>query len=123
MCAYGSGPGAVLSWGRMIKQVEAVFENGVLRPLEPLPFAEKERLFLTVSDQPKPASDRTKEHTWLEGHAAEYAGQWVALHEDALLSHGENASEVLERAWSQGVEVPLLIHVPPAEPELAFGGW
>ena len=36
---------------QMTKQVEAVFEQGVLRPLEPLPFSEKEHLFLTVSDK------------------------------------------------------------------------
>ena len=107
----------------MIKQVEAVFEQGVLRPLEALPFDEKQRLFLTVSDQPRTTSHRAKERTWLESHAGEYAGEWIALHEDTLLSHGANASEVLERAWSQGVEAPLLLHVPPAEPELAFGGW
>ena len=107
----------------MTKQVEAVFEQGVLRPLEPLPFAEKDHLFLTVSDRPNPSSDRAKERTWLDRHAMDYSGQWVALHEDALLSHGSDASEVLQQAWNRGVEVPFLIHVPPAEPELPFGGW
>lgn len=113
----------MLESGKMMKHVEAVFEHGVLRPLEPLPFADKERLFLTVSDQPKPPGDRAKERTWLDCHAREYAGQWVAVHEDLLLSHGENATEVLEQAWSQGVETPFLIHVPPVERDLPFGGW
>lgn len=107
----------------MTKQVEAVFEQGILRPLEPLPFAEKEHLFLIVSDQPKPSSERAKERSWLDIHAVEYAGQWVALHEDILLSHGIHSKEVLEMAWSQGVEVPYLIHVPSCEPKLPFGGW
>ena len=40
----------------MIKQVEAIYENGVLRPLEPLPLAERERVTVMIgigSDQPK----------------------------------------------------------------------
>ncbi len=32
------------------KQVEAVYENGVLRPLEPLPLDEHQRVTLTVYD-------------------------------------------------------------------------
>ena len=66
----------------MTKQVEAVFEHGVLRPLEPLPFADNERLLLTVSDLPKATGNRVKELGWLALHAIEYADQWVALHED-----------------------------------------
>ena len=40
----------------MTRQVEAIYENGVLRPLEPLPLAERERVTVTISigsDQPK----------------------------------------------------------------------
>ena len=107
----------------MTKQVEAILEHGLLRPLEPLPFADNERLLLTVSDLPKTTSDRARERSWLDLHAIEYADQWVALHEDKLLSHGSNGAEVLEQAWKQGVDVPFLIHVPPVEPELPFAGW
>jgi len=38
----------------MTKQVEAVYENGVLRPLEPLPLDEHQRVTLTVSDAEDP---------------------------------------------------------------------
>jgi predicted DNA-binding antitoxin AbrB/MazE fold protein len=34
----------------MIQQVEAVYERGVLRPLEPLALAESQRVKLTISD-------------------------------------------------------------------------
>ena len=40
----------------MTKQVEAIYENGVLRPLEPLPLAERERVTVTIgigADQPR----------------------------------------------------------------------
>jgi predicted DNA-binding antitoxin AbrB/MazE fold protein len=33
----------------MTKQVEAVYENGVLRPLEPLSLAENERVTVTIN--------------------------------------------------------------------------
>ena len=32
----------------MIQQIDAVYENGVLRPTQPLPFAEHERVRVTV---------------------------------------------------------------------------
>ena len=34
----------------MIQQVEAVYEHGVLRPLEPLALAESQRVKLTIMD-------------------------------------------------------------------------
>jgi predicted DNA-binding antitoxin AbrB/MazE fold protein len=34
----------------MTKTLEAVYENGVLRPLEPLPFKEHQTVSVTVSD-------------------------------------------------------------------------
>jgi predicted DNA-binding antitoxin AbrB/MazE fold protein len=34
----------------MIHEVEAVYEHGVLRPLEPLALAESQRVKLTISD-------------------------------------------------------------------------
>ena len=32
----------------MTVSVEAIYENGVLRPLEPLPFVDNERVWITV---------------------------------------------------------------------------
>jgi predicted DNA-binding antitoxin AbrB/MazE fold protein len=34
--------------------VEAVYENGVLRPAEPLPFPEHERVRVTIHSHPSP---------------------------------------------------------------------
>ena len=36
----------------MVRQLEAVYENGVLRPLEPLPLIESQRVRITISDEP-----------------------------------------------------------------------
>ena len=42
----------------MLNEVDAVYENGVLRPLEPLLLAEHERVRITVA--------REQAHTWLD---------------------------------------------------------
>jgi predicted DNA-binding antitoxin AbrB/MazE fold protein len=34
----------------MEKTVQAVYENGILHPLEPLPFGERQQLTVTISD-------------------------------------------------------------------------
>lgn len=34
-----------------MRELEAVYENGVLRPLEPLEFAEQQRVRITISDE------------------------------------------------------------------------
>jgi hypothetical protein len=41
----------------MTRQVEAVYENGVLRPLEPLPFEEHQRVTVTVASEPLASGD------------------------------------------------------------------
>ena len=40
----------------MTKQMDAIYENGVLRPLEPLPLAERQRVTVMIgigADQPR----------------------------------------------------------------------
>jgi predicted DNA-binding antitoxin AbrB/MazE fold protein len=43
----------------MTKSLKAVYENGLLRPLEPLPFKEHEVLTLTVTNSPGALDDLT----------------------------------------------------------------
>lgn len=66
--------------------------------------------------------DRSLEMQWVAEHGKEYAGQWVALDRDRLLSHGTNAREVFAIARNSGVEAPFFAHLE-AEDELPFGGW
>jgi predicted DNA-binding antitoxin AbrB/MazE fold protein len=109
----------------MTKQLEVVYESGVLRPLEPLPFAERQHLVVTVTDElcPTPAfNDRRREQEWLRLNGPRYAGQWVAIEGDKLVSHGENGLAVLQQARAVGVQNPLLMQIPK-EPPLPFGGW
>jgi predicted DNA-binding antitoxin AbrB/MazE fold protein len=114
----------------MVRQLDAVFEAGVLRPLEPLALSEQQRVRLTVDDRPlAPPSladsanlPRKEEMLWLAAKAAPYAGQWVALSGSRLIAHGTDAATVRAAARSAGVERPLLTHLPEAD-DLPFGGW
>ncbi len=51
----------------MTRQLEAVFEGGILCPLEPLPLKEKQRVLITITDTPSGAEDFTRkaEMEWL----------------------------------------------------------
>lgn len=66
--------------------------------------------------------DCAREMQWLAEHRSEYAGQWVALDGDRLLSHGTNAREVFETARKSGIKLPLFVHIESPD-ELPFGGW
>ena len=112
----------------MVKQLDAVFEAGVLRPLEPLDLSERQRVRLTLDDNPaphivpEPQNFRREEMLWLANNSAPYAGQWVALEGPNLIAHGTDAATVHEASRTAGVEHPLLTHLPK-EDELPFGGW
>ena len=46
----------------MVKTLQAVYENGVLRPLEPLPLKEDQQVRVTVSDP----AERWLDHEYME---------------------------------------------------------
>lgn len=58
--------------------------------------------------------DITAERQWLKEHCDEYAGQWVALKGNKLLSHGMNAKEVHAAAKAAGHPDALLEQVEPS---------
>src|SRR5579863_8881547 len=69
----------------MVRQLEAVYEHGVLRPLEPLALPEHQRVRLTLEDQAAPqdsvasvtgVNERREEFQWLAKKSGPYAGQW-----------------------------------------------
>ena len=85
----------------------------------------QQHLVVTVTDEfrpEQPFNDRQREREWLHLNGPRYAGEWVAIEGDQLVSHGENAKAVLQQAWTAGVQHPLLMHIPK-EPPLPFGGW
>lgn len=115
----------------MVQQLEAVFEQGVLRPLEPLSLTENQHVLVTISDIKAPeetstgvdeGASRTAELKWLSVHRHEYRGQWVALQGDVLLSHGPRGQAVLDEARRKGVQLPLLEHIAE-DFDMPSAGW
>lgn len=66
--------------------------------------------------------DLSRELRWIEEHRAEYAGQWVAVRGDRLLSSGTDGRQVYEAARAAGDERPFVTRVESAD-ELPFAGW
>jgi len=82
--------------GAMAIHLEAVYEYGVLRPLEPLALAEHQRVRVTVEEWRRPLSgesgqqpdDGRAELDWLTSESRHYRGEWVALDGNRLVAHG-----------------------------------
>ena len=62
----------------MTQHAEAIFEDGLLRPLEPLSLQNKQHVLLIITDVSAPGanSGRMPEQEWLRAHGQEYSGQW-----------------------------------------------
>ena len=113
----------------MAIHLEAVYEQGVLRPLEPLALTEHQRVHLTVEDRKRPLSwesaapidDGRAELEWLANESSHFAGEWVALDGNRLIAHGPKLAAVTAAAQAAGVSQPFFASVPDSD--LPFGGW
>ena len=114
----------------MARQLEAVYEQGILRPLEPLVLAEHQRVHLTLEEAPaslswestEPVNERRAELQWLACESGPYPGEWVALDGSRLIAHGEKLAVVRAAARAAGVVEPLFARVP-RDKDIPFGGW
>jgi hypothetical protein len=106
------------------QHAEAIFEDGILRPLGPLSLQDKQHVLLTITDVSAPGvnSGRMPEKEWLRVHGHRYRGQWVALNGEELLSHGSDARGVRDEARAKGVQTPLMVHIPD-EPNAPSAFW
>jgi hypothetical protein len=100
----------------MTREVEAIFEDGVFKPVEPVSLNDKQRVKLRVTEaEEAPASGPPywkAETAWIGKNAHLYRGQWVALWGAELLSHGLDGDVVRDEALRKGVDDPLMYHVP-----------
>jgi len=110
----------------MVRHLEAVFEGGVLRPLQPLQLTEFQHVMVTIDDSlavdATEFDHRQAEHFWMREHGHEYIGQWMAVDGGTLIAHAPNAVAVRDEARRQRLERPFVVRVP-----LDFGtpsaGW
>lgn len=120
--------------------IDAIYENGVLKPLVDAAFRENHQ-YKVILDEPvmqgesqrngatgeqqageRPKRDFTLEVQWLSQHRHEYAGQYVALDGDRLVGHGTNGREVYRQAQAAGVQHPYMAHIEAVDAP-PFGGW
>lgn len=101
----------------------------VLSQVRALPLNDRVRLreYLDTNDKDAPLDsaqervqsclmrDLSKEYQWIETHREEYAGQWVALKGDQLISHGPHGVAVMEAARNAGHPDAFFKLILPAE--------
>jgi predicted DNA-binding antitoxin AbrB/MazE fold protein len=113
----------------MATHFEAVYEQGVLRPLEPLALAEHQRVRVTVEEWrpplgwefPQDFDDSLAELEWLAHESRPYTGEWVALDGNRLIAHGPKLAAVKMAAQAAGVSRPFFASMPDGD--MPFGGW
>ncbi len=120
--------------------MSSVTLENILAQINQLPLSEREQLramlvdcgqagaeSLKNLDEPSrpvkllfPSKDRTREYQWLKKHRREYIGQWIALEDDQLIAHSQDAKEMFAQADASGVERPLVLLVE--DPDVPFLG-
>lgn len=102
----------------------------LINQITSLPLSEKVKLRAMIDDQlknpdaapngvkfvkPIPLPDPEPNTRWMNEHAHEYGGQWVALDGERLIAHGANAEEVFAAAKADGAYLPLVTFILPAD--------
>lgn len=113
----------------MVRQVDAVYEKGVFRPLEPFELGEHKHVRLTVEEcvaprswvSQEPVNERREEMEWLAKESGPLAGQWVALEGSKLVAHGVKLAAVRAAAREARAADPLYARVPHTD--MPSGGW
>lgn len=68
-----------------------------------------------------PVKDRSQEYEWLKKHRDRYAGSYVALAGDCLLSQGKTFKEAAMAAREAGVTDALIVFVESSDTPLYIG--
>jgi hypothetical protein len=76
---------------------------------------------ITATNLPVP--DRSREHTWLEKHRDEFAGQRVVLDGDNLIAAGFDGKDVAKKVRELGINGTYLVFVEGSDqPRFISGG-
>ena len=83
----------------MTNHVDAVYENGVLRPLEPLPLEEHQRVRVTISSISGDSLASLVDQNFLEQARKEVAAAgYIPTHEEVRSMTAKDAS-----SWSEAI--------------------
>jgi hypothetical protein len=72
---------------------------------------------MPVASPAEDASSQLERELWNE--MMRHPGKWIVATESRIIAIGDDAQEVLKIAGSQGVDEPLLFHVPE-DPGISF---
>lgn len=70
-----------------------------------------------------PSRDRQSEMNWIKVNRAKYAGQWVVVDGNELISANVDGHKAFVAAKAAGIDVPFLVHVLPEESLPFVPGW
>ncbi|HEY7388452.1 MAG TPA: DUF5678 domain-containing protein [Bryobacteraceae bacterium] len=105
-------------------------EEAILEKVRRLPPSDQEEVLrfanglarrLTVRVPPE--TNRFLEIQWIDENREAYAGQWVAIEGDRLISAGSDPMPVFAAARAQGIQIPFVVHVLPEDPLPFVPGW
>jgi hypothetical protein len=107
---------------------EMTIEDAILEKLRGLPPSKQEEVLrfaeaLRHGNGVIHTRDRSREMKWIEANRAAFAGQWVALEGDRLVTSGPDALKVFETAASSAGGTPFVIHIPIDDPLPLVPGW
>ena len=107
-----------ISYEHVLSQVKALPPEDAAKLRAYLNAQEKQdKLIDAARAQAHAASlrDLSAEQEWIETNRDEYAGQWVALKDGQLLSHGTHGKEVHAAVVAAGHPDALLVLVQPKD--------
>lgn len=85
---------------------------------------------LGVGGGPKPSAvvvesptSRDVNEKWLETHADQYRGQWIALKDGDLIAHSSDGQAFVKAVQDSSVACPLLLLIPPRNGTPQIGSW
>lgn len=121
------------SYERALRIDEAAFSE-ILAGINALPPQDQDQLRRLLEEPasvpqpahqvapPAPVRDIARESDWIQQHRDKYAGQWVALDGDRLISSGPSAKEVYAAAKAAGVMDALIVKIESRD-RLPFAGF
>lgn len=70
----------------MIHSIDAIYDHGILRPIEPLPLPDGARVHLRIEEQQSQPKSVAEYHAWLDALVGSWQGEFTPLNEGGFES-------------------------------------